>query len=139
MGCIPKSSAEKQYVKRIIITMVAYVLLVLATTHVVRRGYVTGWVLYVCAVLPSLAIFRMLHVVALYLKEETDEFIRQQVVNSLLSSTAAILGLTAFADFLRSYTALGTLPPFTVFVTFWVVFGVAQGVQSASNRAVGDD
>jgi hypothetical protein len=139
MGCIPKSKAEKQYVKRIMATMTAYVLLVLATSYVVRRGYVAGWVQYVCAVLPSLAIFRMLHVVALYLKEETDEFIRQQVVNSLLWSTAAILGLTAFADFLRSYTAVGTLPPFTVFVTFWVVFGVAQGVQSASNRVADDE
>ena len=92
-----------------------------------------------CAVLPSVPILCMLLVVARYLKEESDEFVRQQVVNSLLWATAVILGLTAFTDFLRSYTSFGGLPPFTVFVCFWITFGVAQAVQSAANRVTGDE
>jgi hypothetical protein len=139
MECLPKSKAEKLYLKRIMATMSAYVLLVFGTTWVVRHEHVTGWLLYVCAVLPSLAIVRTLRVQALYLKEEKDEFVRQQVVNSLLSATAVVLGLTAFSDFLRSYTPHGTLPPFTVYVAFCMVFGLAQAVQSRRNRAGGDE
>jgi len=139
MGCLPKSKAEKQYVRRITVTMAAYLLLVFAATWAVRHAHVQGWLLYVCAVVPSLAIFRLLHVVGMYLKEETDEFVRQQMVNSILWGTAAVLGLSAFTDFLRSYTGKGDLPPFTVFIVFWMVFALAQGVQSLRNRVGSDD
>jgi hypothetical protein len=139
MLCETKTKAVKVYTRRTMVTMFAYVLLVLATTFVVRHLHVKGWLLYVCAVLPSLAIFRQLHVVGLYLREETDEFLRQQVVNSMLWAMAAVLGLTAFADFLRSYTPYGELPPFTVFVTFWMVYGLVQLVQVRMNRVPADE
>ena len=139
MGILPKSKAEKRYTRRMLIAMSIYLLLVLFTTYIVRHGHATGWWLYVCAVLPSLPILRVLQVVALYLKEETDEFIRQQVVNSLLWAMAAVLALTAFTDFLRSYTTFAGLPPFSVFVSFWIIFGLAQIVQSRLNRVTGDE
>jgi hypothetical protein len=139
MLCETKTKAVKVYTRRTMVTMFAYVLLVLMTTFVVRHLHVQGWLLYVCAVLPSVAIFRQLHVVALYLREETDEYLRQQVVNSMLWAMAVVLGLTAFADFLRSYTPYGTLPPFTVFVTFWIVYGLAQLVQVQRNRVDDDE
>ncbi len=139
MLCETNTKAVKVYTRRTMVTMTAYVLLVLATTFVVRHLHVQGWLLYVCAVVPSVAIFRQLHVVGLYVREENDEYLRQQVVNSMLWATAAVLGLTAFADFLRSYTPYGTLPPFTVFVTFWIVYGLAQLVQVQRNRVGADE
>jgi len=137
--CLPKSKAVQRYTRRIVVTMSAYMVLVFATTFAVRHEHLTGWPLYVCAVLPSIAIFRQLYVVAMYLREETDEYVRQQVVNSLLWSTACILGLTAFTDFLRCYTPYGTLPPFTVFVTFWIIFGIAQAVQVREAQVASDE
>jgi hypothetical protein len=139
MGCVPKSKAEKQYMKRMLVTMSVYLVLVFGATWAVRHAHVKGWLLVVCAVVPSLAIFRLLQVVGLYLKEETDEFVRQQMVNAILWGTAAVLGLSAFTDFLRSYTGTGELPPFTMFVVFWMVFALAQGIQSLRNRVGGDD
>jgi hypothetical protein len=108
-------------------------------TFMVRHAHVQGWLLYVCAVVPSLAIFRLLQVVGLYLKEETDEFVRQQMVNSILWGTAVVLGLSAVSDFLRGYTGKGELPGFTIFIVFWMVFALAQGVQQLRNRVGGDD
>jgi hypothetical protein len=75
----------------------------------------------------------------MYLSEEADEYLRQQAVQAILWATAAVLGLTAFTDFLRSYTPFGTLPPFTVFVTFWVVYGLAQLIQVRLNRVPADE
>ncbi len=137
--CLPKSKAVKRYTKRILVTMSVYLVLVFATTYAVRHEHVQGWFLYVCSVVPAVAILWMLRVIALYLKEETDEFVRAQMVSSLLWATAAILGLSAVSDFLRSYTSYGTLPPFTVFVTFWIVFGMAQAVQQRLNRVASDE
>jgi hypothetical protein len=139
MGCVPKSKAEKQYVRRIVITMSVYLLLVVGATWAVRHAHVKGWLMYVCAVVPSLAILRLLQVVGLYLKEETDEFVRQQMVNSILWGTAVVLGLSAVSDFLRGYTGKGELPGFTIFVVFWMVFALSQGIQSLRNRVGGDE
>ncbi len=133
------TKASKAYTRRTAVTMSAYLLVVIATTYAVRDLHVKGWLLYVCAVLPSVAIFRQLHVVAMYLSEEADEYLRQQAVNSMLWATAAVLGLTAFTDFLRSYTPYGTLPPFTVFVTFWVVYALAQFILVRMNRVPADE
>ena len=139
MQFLPKSKAERRYTRRMLIAMSIYILLVLITTHLVRREHVTGWWLYVFAVLPSLPILRVLQVVGLYLKEETDEYVRQQVINSLLWAMAAVLAITAFTDFLRSYTSFAGLPPFTVFVSFWMIFGITQAVQSRLNRVPTDE
>jgi hypothetical protein len=139
IDCMGKSKAAKRYTKRTLVTMSVYVVLVYGTTFAVRHEHVKGWWLYVCAVLPALAILWLLRVVALYLKEETDEFVRAQMVVSILWATAAILAVSAVSDFLRSYTPYGTLPTFTVFVTFWFTFSVAQVVQRLTNRAGRDE
>ena len=139
MGCRIKSKAEKRYLKRLIWAMSAYLVVVLLTTLLVRHGHVTGWVLYVVAVLPCIPILRLIHVLALYVHEETDEFQRMLVVRSILCGGAAMLVVAAFSDFLRSYTKIGELPPFTMFMVFWVVFGLALGVQGLMTRAVGDE
>jgi hypothetical protein len=133
------TKASKAYTRRTAVTMSAYLVLVIATTYAVRHLHVTGWLLYVCAVLPSVAIFRQLYVVAMYLSEEADEYLRQQAVQSILWATGAVLGLTAFTDFLRSYTPYGTLPPFTVFVTFWMVYALTQYILVRMNRVPADE
>ncbi|MES2390659.1 MAG: hypothetical protein V4555_03390 [Acidobacteriota bacterium] len=56
-------------------------------------------------------------------------------VRSLLGAIAGVMAMSAFVDFLRSYNAIGALPPFTEFVVFWVLFGVVQGVQSVMYSA----
>ena len=138
MGLRPKSVAERNYMRRLLWTMGVYMVLILVTTHLVRREHVTGVLLYVLALVPVLPVLRLLQVLALYIQEEKDEFVRMLVVRSILFATAAVLVVSAFTDFLRSYTPTGAPAPFLVFTVFWVVFGVAQGIQSAMYR-VGDD
>lgn len=138
MNCWPKSKAERQYMKRLLQTMSAYLVLVFGVTHLVRHGNLSNPVKCVLALLPCVAIVRLIHVVALYLSEETDEYQRLLVVRSILCGAAALLTVQSFSDFLRSYTSTGNLPPFTLFTVFWLVFGLAQGMQNRTNRA-GDD
>jgi hypothetical protein len=100
---------------------------------------VSGWALYFWALVPCIPVLRLIHVLALYIQEESDEFQRLLVVRSVLWGGAAMLAVAAFSDFLRSYTKIGNLPPFTMFMVFWCVFGLAQGVQAMMNPAGSDD
>ena len=68
------SKAQTMYLKRFAWTMAVYVVLVCATTFLVRHIGVHGWLLYLVAVIPCLPILRLLHVVALYLHEEKGSF-----------------------------------------------------------------
>ena len=139
MGCRMKSKAEKNYQARLWKAMLAYVVVVMLTTYLVRHGHVSGRWLYVWAILPCLPVLRLIHVLALYIHEETDEFQRLLVVRSVLFGGAAMLMVSAFSDFLRSFANVGALSPFFMFSVFWCVFGLAQGVQSAMNRVGEDD
>ena len=139
MSCHPNTKAGKMYLKRMIQAMVVYIVLVFFTTYLVRHAHVTGWMLYLVALVPVLPVLRMIHGLLLYIAEENDEFQRLLVVRSVLCGTTAILALAAFEDFLRSYTPASVLPPFSLFIVFWMVFGLAQGVQQASNKAGSDD
>lgn len=139
MGCMGKTKAERTYQMRMMRTMSVYVLLVLIVTSLVRHGHLHGWIVYVLAVVPALAIFKLLHVVAMYLREETDEFQRDGVVRSILWGTAVLLAISAVTDFLRGYTQAGDLPPFMNFTIFWIVFAISQFAQQRMNRVTGDE
>jgi hypothetical protein len=137
--CGESTKAGKRYVWRLLLVMVGYLLATFGTTTFVRHSHPHGAEVYALAMLPTIPVLCMLGVVGLYLREEQDEFQRMLMVRSLLGAVAGILGMNAFVDFLRSYKALGALPPFTEFVTFWLLFGFVQGVQSMLNRADSDD
>ncbi len=139
MSCRAKSKAEKNYQRRLIWAMLVYVVVVMATALAVRRGHVSGWALYVVAVIPCLPVLRLIQVLGLYLHEETDEFQRLLAVRSILLGGAAMLVVSAFSDFLRSFANVGALSPFMMFSVFWFTFGIAQGVQARMNRADGDE
>src|SRR5471030_22393 len=126
--CGVSTKASKRYMWRLLIVMVGYLLATFGTTTFVRHNHPHGFEVYLLAMLPTIPVLCMLGVVGLYLREEQDEFQRMLMVRSLLGAVAGILGMNAFVDFLRSYKALGALPPFTEFVTFWLLFGFVQGV-----------
>jgi lipopolysaccharide export LptBFGC system permease protein LptF len=73
-----------------------------------------------------------------YLQEEKDEYIRLITMRSLLTGTAALLAMLVVNDFLRSISGAAAIPPFTSWVVFFLVFGLAQAVQTMGNR-VSDD
>jgi hypothetical protein len=119
--------------------MVLYITAVSRITAVVREHRITGVKLFLLASVPAIDIVAMLVVIGLYLKEEADEFKRHQMVVSILWAIGVTLALNAFVDFLRSYGAIQAPPPFTEFIVFWIVMGVAQAVQSIRNRVKDDD
>ena len=128
------SPAKRNYNRRMLQVAVAYLLLVLGVALVVRHVHLQRPLLYVIAVLPAIAVLRMIHVVALYLQELKDEYVARQLVNSILLGAAAVLAVNAVSDFLRSFTDIGALPEFTLFLVFWGVMGLAEVMQKKAAR-----
>jgi FtsH-binding integral membrane protein len=131
MQCI----AQRNYLRRMFTTVAVYLVLTYICTWIVHHLHPNRPVTYILALIPTLAVVRMLHVVALYIQEQKDEYLRQQFVQAILIGITVTLVASSFSDFLVSYDHGRGLPPFTLFTICWVVTGLAQSVQSRRNRA----
>jgi hypothetical protein len=120
------------------VTMSLYVVVLLVATLIVKHAHPHGWVLYAIALVPALPILAMLGSMGVYLKEETDEYIRLMTMRSLVAGTAVLLMVLVVSDFLRALSGAAPLAPFASWVTFFLAFGAAQAVQTMRNR-VRDD
>ena len=129
-----KSLVQRNYIRRMAITMAAYLILTYICTWTVHHLQPSRPVIYLLALVPTLAVVKMLHNVALYLQEQKDEYLRAQLVRAILVGVTVTLAASSFSDFLVSYDHGRGLPPFTLFTICWVVTGIAQGVQSHRNR-----
>ena len=136
--CGTSTPAGKRYQRRVIQAMSIYLAMVLGAVTLVKHTHLHGWVLYTVALLPALPMLAMLAALGVYLQEEKDEYVRMLTMRSLLAGTAALLAVLVVNDFLRSISGAGALPVFTSWIVFFVVFGVAQAVQTMGNR-VSDD
>lgn len=139
MNCGAKSVAIKTYQRGLLRTMSAYVLVIFGVTWFVKHHHPHGVEAYVLAVLPAVPIMAMLAVVGIYLRDEKDEFLRWMTIQSMLWAMGVILALTTIVGFLHNFAGVPEPPMFYVFVVYWVVFGVVQGVLQMRNRQGSDE
>ena len=119
------SPAEKRYLIRLFLTAVVYILATFVTMHVLyhgRTGLPMGMLL---AAIPSIPLVGMIGIVALYLKEEKDEFQRELYIQSLLWGMGGTLAITSFWSFLHVFTHVPPVDGFHVFFLFWVLMGLS--------------
>ncbi len=136
--CETSTPASKRYQRRVIVTMLVYLVVLFGAIFVVKHTHPHGWLLYTISVVPALPILAMLGSMGVYLQEEKDEYLRLVTMRSLVVGTAVLLMVLVVSDFLRTISGAPALAPFSSWVTFFLAFGVAQGVQKMRNR-VRDD
>jgi lipopolysaccharide export LptBFGC system permease protein LptF len=137
LGC--DSAAAKKYQITVALEMASYVLIIFGVSTFVHRHHPSGGELYVLAAMPSVPILGVLFAVWVYLRDEKDEYQRDMMVKSMLWGMAAVLAMTAFFGFLRSFGWTGSVPPFTEFVTFWVLVALAKSLYRLIGRAKADE
>lgn len=133
------SAAGKRYQRRVLITMAIYLITLFACIRVVHTFHPAGWALYALSILPAVPIIVVLGVMGMYLQEEKDEFLRMLTVRSLMVAAASMLSVVVVSDFLRAIAERGPVPPFVLFMVFFLTFGAAQGVQQLQARGGGDE
>lgn len=133
-----KTPAARRYLKRFVPTMIGYVVTVMATSLSVAWLQPTGATLIALSILPALAIIAMLVVIGLYVREETDEYLRQRIVTAMLFGIGVVLAVSAVLGFLQIYHAIGQIDVFWAFPIWCASWGAAQCLMTWRDR-VGSD
>ena len=126
MICIPNSKAGRRYVYRLAPTMLTYVLFLYIAQSIFHHHHPTGLFAYVLAVLPALPLIGSLVVVGLYVSEESDEFERSILVQSMIWGLGGALSVGTVWGFLEDFTNAPHISIFYVYVFFWIFMGISQ-------------
>ena len=126
MICVPMSKAGRRYVYRLAPTMLVYVLFLFIAQSTFHHHHPTGPFAYCLAVLPALPLIGSLVVVGLYISEESDEFERSILVQSMLWGLGGALSVGTVWGFLEDFTNAPHISIFYVYVFFWIFMGISQ-------------
>lgn len=120
-----KSPALRRLMSRFWPLMAAYVVL-LVTVGSVIEAPTASLGAYLLAGLPALPLVGIIIFLALYLFEETDEFLKVRMVEALLWGLGAILVVSTVWGFLEFLAGAPRLPLHWLFPIFCVAMGLAD-------------
>ena len=124
---MPKwNPAQRRYTTRFFFAMGGYVVVLLATTWMIRHWHPRGVALTLLAVLPALPLIGVIAVMGVYLLEERDEFLRQRLITAMMIGRGALLALLTTWGFLANGGVTGEPPAFLAFPAWCFFFGLAN-------------
>ena len=126
MQCLPSTKAGRRYTKRLAITMFFYLAFMFLAGWSFHHLHPTGFIVYLLAVLPALPLVASLAVIGVYIAEETDEFERSILVQSMLWGLGGTLSVATVWGFLEDFARAPHLSSFYIFIFFWIFMGISQ-------------
>ncbi|WP_419255021.1 hypothetical protein ACN2C6_06095 [Caulobacter sp. ErkDOM-YI] len=120
------TAAGRRYIARFIPAMLAYVVVLSGALWAISTLEPTGPLLWVLAIAPALPVIAVIAIMGLYLIEETDEFIRSVLVQSMLWGVGITLSACTAWGFLENADVVPHIPLYLVFPLFCGSFGLAQ-------------
>lgn len=121
-----QTPATRNYLRRFGLAMTIYVVVVMGSLRLVDAYHPKGPLLWVLGVAPAIPIMGVIAAMGLYLMEETDEFLRTVLVQSLLWGIGITMGLGTAWGFLENVEAVPHFPLYLIFPVFCGAFGLAQ-------------
>lgn len=137
--CRAENAAQRRYYQGSLGVGLSYFGLFISSMLYSHRFHPLGWRLYLAAFLPTISIVCFLYIVGRYLREETDEFVRDQFIRSLLWAIAAVMAFAMFIGFLRTYGWQGSINPFAEYYVFCGTLLIAKFAYKFRDRPVGDE
>jgi len=121
-----KSPAVRRYRRRLLTMQGLYLVTLLAAALAARAlPHGSPW-LWLAAIIPPAPVIGQIVVMALYLREETDELQRAILAESALWATGAILSLATLWGFLEMFELVPHIAAWAVFVGWCLCLGPAQ-------------
>jgi hypothetical protein len=125
--------AQKRYNRDVLLLMLGYAVLLVGVVSYATHHYpLRGPVGIVLALLPALPIIGVFGVMARYLVEESDEYIRSRVVRQALIATGLTLSLCTAWGFLENFGAAPHIYAYNAPILWFA----AQGLVSLSGCLV---
>ncbi len=123
-----RTEAAKRYQRRFAVVTALYIALVAGNTAMTHLTDSSPLATGAMAVLTALPIAAMLGVLGVYLREETDEFIRDRIVTSMLIATGVLLSFASVIGMLQFADLVGTVKVFLAFPLWCAVWAVTQSL-----------
>lgn len=120
------SPAARRYHKRFMPVMGAYVALVLGVSWAFNTKDLTGVAAWALAVAPAVPLLGVIWAMGQYLREETDEFQRSVLIESILWGLGLTMAGLSIWGFLEIYVEAPKLPTFLAFPLFCGAMGLSQ-------------
>ena len=126
MQCLPYTKAGRRYTARLAVTMFFYLVFLFFAQWTFHHHHPTGVIVYLLAVLPALPLVASLAVVGLYIAEESDEFERSILVQSMLWGLGGALSVATVWGSLEDFAHAPHLRALYIYVVFWIFMGISQ-------------
>ena len=126
MQCYPTTKAGRRYVYRLAPTMAIYLVFLFIAQWSFHHLHPTGLIVYVLAVLPALPLIGSLAIVGLYISEESDEFERSILVQSMLWGFGGTLAVSTI--FHRSGSGTNSLVASLILPSAWRTSLINSGI-----------
>ncbi|WP_425993773.1 hypothetical protein [Caulobacter sp. DWR1-3-2b1] len=120
------TAAGRRYIARFFTAMLAYVGVLCGSLWAIRNLEPTGPLLWILAIAPAIPVIAVIAIMGLYLIEETDEFIRSVLIQSMLWGVGITLSACTAWGFLENAEVVPHIPLYLVFPIFCGSFGIAQ-------------
>jgi hypothetical protein len=128
MICSIKNPAQRRYVIRMWVAAGLCILFAAAAALTFRLSHPRGFFAYLAATLPALPILGALFYTGVYLTEETDEFQRNLLVQSLLGGIGGILALETVWGNLEDLAHAPHLDLIWVYPLFYLFVLISYGL-----------
>ncbi len=128
MWCVPDNAAQRRYVIQMWIVAGLCILFALVSALAFRLGHLTGLWSYPVAVLPAVPIIGALVCTGTYLAEETDEFQRSLLVQSLLGGIGVTLAATTAWGYLEHFVHTAHFDAIWIYPIFWFATALSYPV-----------
>jgi len=112
--------AVRRYMERFLPAMLLYIAVFEAATWCYKRWHPSGVEAVLVALAPALPILFAIRAMTLFLKEETDEFLRSRMLESWAIATGLALAVCTVWGFLDQFEVVPHLP-------LWAVFPIWAG------------
>lgn len=128
------SPAQRRYNRRVLLLGLIYVALLFPAIYLIGHGLVAGPIAYVVGVLPALAVSGFFWLMARYLVEERDEYLRMLQARQLLIATGIALTISTIWGFLEGFALVPHLYAYTWPVIWFAGLGIGAGINIAIER-----
>jgi len=120
------SSAQRRYVRRVGVAMLAYLATLFLAVSLVKHGRVDGPIAYLLAILPGISVAGVFWAIGKLLVEDQDEYLRMLLVRQTLVATGFTLTLVTVWGFLENFRLVPHVDAFYVAVLWFVGLGIGS-------------
>ncbi len=131
--------AQKRYVRRVFVSMAAYMVTLFIALRFVGGGQVSGPLAYILAIAPGVSVIGVFWAVGRLLVEEQDEFQRLLLVRQSLVATAFALSIATMWGFLEAVGLVRHVDAYFIAILWFAGLGVGSLVNWLTLGASGGD